>query len=201
MSRGDRFDRGDFEVRYARQAPNPTEAGTVQSARAEAPPSAIATSQKPSPGLIWPIARAAILRVGQSVLTDRNGKGRPHKGIDILAPAGTSVVAAQGGRVLRVVDGRGAAKESTRRAGLFIDVKGLDARIYRYLHMGESRVAAGQKLDQGEELGRVADAHTSGLGKARPHLHFEIRLGDVDRQQQDYGTSIDPLRFLPPFRV
>ena len=199
MSRSDRFDRADFDVRYGQQAEKP-KVDPVKSSRAVPAPSAAVVSKSPKQNLIWPIAREAIRRVGQSVLADRNGKGRPHKGIDILAPAGTPVIAAQGGQVLRVVDGRGAATDSTRRAGLFIDIKGSDALIYRYLHLGESLVAAGQTLGKGDALGRVAAAHTSGLGKA-PHLHFEIRLGDVDHRLKDYGTSIDPLRLLPPLRA
>lgn len=180
MSRSDRFDRGDFGARYAR--PEVAARGT--------------TVQPAS----WPIARGQIHRVGQSVLTDRNGQGRPHKGIDLFASAGTPVLAAQGGRVLRVVDGRSGTSISQRRAGLFVDVLGLDTLVYRYLHLGDAHVQSGQTVRRGALLGAVAAAHTSGLADS-PHLHFEVRLGDVDHSRKDYGTSIDPLRLLPPLQV
>ena len=202
MSRSDRFDRGDFGARYAR--PNSDSTGPIMrptapavSSSHEAPNSSVPASSHTAS---WPIARAQIHRVGQSVLTDRNGKGRPHKGIDLFAAAGTSVLAAQRGRVLRVVDGRSGTSVSQRRAGLFIDVLGRDALVYRYLHLGEARVQSGQQVSQGHVLGTIAAAHTSGLAEA-PHLHFEIRMADVDHGKKDYGTSIDPLRLLPPLRV
>lgn len=202
MSRSDRFDRGDFGARYHLPAANADEKVTLYSAAADSQPSSVvnlihsSSSQRAS----WPIARTRLQRVGQSVLTDRNGKGRPHKGIDLFAPAGTPVLSAQRGRVLRVVDGRTATSASQRRAGLFIDVLGQDALVYRYLHLGEVRVKSGQMVSQGSLLGNVAAAHTSGLAD-NPHLHFEIRLADVNHAKKDYGTSIDPLRLLPPLRV
>ena len=148
----------------------------------------------------WPIARAELQRVGESVLADRNGQGRPHKGIDLFAEAGTQVRAASEGKVLRVVDGRHSAQEAQRRAGLFLDVKGRDALVHRYLHLAESRVAPGALIQQGTVLGIVAAPHTSGLAHA-PHLHFEVRQGDFDRARKDYGAPLDPLRMLPPLHA
>ena len=201
MSRSDRFDRGDFEARYSRQDATSAAVSVRPSAGVAADSSSKPSGHKPRGTQVsWPIDRAQIRRVGQSVLTDRNGKGRPHKGIDIFAPTGTPVLAAQGGRILRVVDGRGGTSASQRRAGLFIDVLGRDSLVYRYLHLGEARVNSGQTVREGTVLGVVAAAHTSGLADAT-HLHFEIRLGDVGHDPRDYGASIDPLRLLPPVRV
>jgi murein DD-endopeptidase MepM/ murein hydrolase activator NlpD len=207
MSRADRFDRGDFEVRYTEIRPATTEATAPASAASPAPvvppaepgPAAPVRASKPvrSRALVWPIAREHLKRVGESVLADRNGHGRPHKGIDLFADAGTEVLAARGGQVLRVVDGRHGSSTAQRRAGLFVDVRGGDARVYRYLHLGETRVAPGASIKQGAVLGTVAAPHTSGLADT-PHLHFEVRQGDYDRKQQDYGVPIDPLRLLPP---
>lgn len=202
MSRIDRFDRGDFGPRYAR--PEPIAADSVVK-----PSDPVLAPQPESPShatlvlphrVRWPIAPAQLHRVGQSVLADRNGQGRPHKGIDLFADAGTPVLAAQQGQVIRVVDGRSGKRAAQQRAGLFIDVLGRDTLVYRYLHLGEARVRPGQTVSQGVVLGTVAAAHTSGLREA-PHLHFEIRQGDVDRSREDYGTPVDPLRLLPPLRA
>lgn len=211
MSRADRFDRADFEARYATPDPVATDEPVDPAAPAAAlpmleapiaPKPASASMNTPSKArrAIWPIAREHVQRVGDSVLADRNGRGRPHKGVDIFAEAGTSVIAARGGQVLRVVDGRQTKTVSQQRAGLFIDVRGGDALVYRYLHLGESRVVPGASIKQGTVLGTVAAAHTSGLAET-PHLHFEIRQGDYEQTRQDYGLPLDPRRLLPPLRA
>lgn len=192
MSRADRFDRADFETRYEERAST----AAAESAQATMPASPAAQTSR----LIWPIARNRLRRIGESVLEDRNGKGRPHKGIDLFADARTAVLAAQGGQVLRVVDGRHSASATQRRAGLFVDVQGDDALIYRYLHLGDARVKSGASIQQGAVIGTVAAPHTSGLAET-PHLHFEVRNGDFDRSQQDYGRPVDPLRLLPSLRA
>lgn len=134
------------------------------------------------------------------MLAVRKGKERPHKGIDLFADAGTEVLTARGGQVLRVVDGRKSPNQGLRRAGLFVDIRGADSLVYRYLHLSEARVEAGASIRQGTVLGSVAAAHTSGLADA-PHLHFEVRDGDYSHERRDYGTPVDPLRVLPPLRA
>ena len=64
-------------------------------------------------------------------------------------------------------------------------------QIDRYLHLGEAKVAAGQKIKRGDLIGVVAEAKTSGTGKG-PHLHFEVRAGDYTSERQDYGEPINP---------
>lgn len=148
----------------------------------------------------WPIARAAIQRLGQSVLEDRNGKGRPHRGLDLFADAGTPVVAACSGVILRVIDGRSSTQRGLRRAGLFVDQRGEDQRIYRYLHLMDAGVQAGAWVARGAQIGHIAAPFTSGLREA-PHLHFEVRLSDYAATQRDYGAPVDPLTVLPPWQV
>lgn len=189
MSRADRFDRADFELPDRRQSP---EAPPVPSAPLPAlpEPEPVAQSQKP----IWPIADLHRKAVGSSVMPNRHG--RAHKGVDIQASAGAEVLASVGGRVLRVVDGRKSKRQMLHRAGLFVDVRGNDSLIYRYLHLGEARVTPGAIIQQGAVVGLVAAAKTSGLGDWT-HLHFEIRTSDYDSANKDYGSPINPLRLLP----
>jgi hypothetical protein len=156
---------------------------------------------------IWPLAVASLLSVGQSVMTDR-GNGRPHKGVDLHADAGSPVIASHSGRVIRVVDGRVSKSDSQQSAGLWVDVLGSDGYVYRYLHLGSSTVSSGQQLQLGDQVGTVAPRGTSGLKTSDPHLHFEIRTSDWKEDRQpwarkkgdklgDYGPPMDPLKLLP----
>lgn len=192
MSRADRFDRADFE-----RPPRQPALAAPQAPSAPLPekePQPLGQSQKP----IWPIADLHRQSVGSSVMPNRHG--RAHKGVDIQAPAGAEVVASVGGRVRRVVDGRKSKRPALRRAGLFVDIRGDDSLTYRYLHLGEARVTPGSIVRQGEVLGLVAAANTSGLGDWT-HLHFEIRSSDYDNAKRDYGSPINPLRLLPALSV
>lgn len=138
----------------------------------------------------WPIAPSELQRVGESVMDVRAKSGAPHKGVDLFAPAGTEVRAARSGRVLRVIDGRSAPNQKAKRAGLWVDIE-VGKQIDRYMHLGDTRVAEGQKVRRGDVIGVVAEAHTSGTGVA-PHLHFEVRSGDYSRERKDYGDPITP---------
>jgi murein DD-endopeptidase MepM/ murein hydrolase activator NlpD len=155
---------------------------------------AAAALQGTSSAAAWPVDIELITRVGDAVTPDRDGKGRPHYGLDLMAPAGTPVKAAQAGRVLRVIDGRASSDEKRRNAGLWVDVLGTDGLVYRYMHLGTASVEAEAQLARGGVLGTVAAAGESGSGKAS-HLHFEIRRSDAP-----YGDAINPLRMLPPRR-
>ena len=149
-------------------------------------------------GPVWPIPANRLRKVGDSVMARRAGSGRPHKGVDLFAEAGSPVLSAVLGKVLRVIDGRNDARDSLARAGLFIDVRGLDGRVYRYLHLGSAAVREGEPVRAGHVLGTVSPSGQSGVEHSEPHVHFEIRAGDWDRRAGDYGEPVDPLKVLPP---
>ena len=156
---------------------------------------------------VWPIPFEFLNGIGDSLLEHRKGTGDPHKGVDLLADAGTIVRSASAGKVLRV---RGSASRSTpseaqnkrsksERAGLFVDVESPDGRVFRYLHLGQASVVEGQRIQPGSEIGTVAATGSSGVLRSPPHLHFEVRQSDWDRAQSppDYGAPINPLAVLP----
>jgi len=147
--------------------------------------------------LVWPIPLALTKRVGESVKAKRAGSGRPHKGIDLFADAGTPVLSADFGHVARVVDGRAGDRDSLVRAGLFVDVLSFDGWVYRYLHLGSADVRTGDLVRAGQPIGTVSVAGQSGVEHSEPHVHFEIRASDWDRVATDYGEPIDPLSVLP----
>ncbi len=182
MSRADRFDRADYQQRRpsseTQEGDSSLRAGT-QEVRPEG-----------HRGLLWPVEKP---RVGDNLLSDRDGKGNPHFGVDLFVPAGSVVRAAIAGRVIRVKDGRTSKDTGRKRAGLWIDVLGVDGRVYRYLHLGTATTTPNAVLIAGDPIATVAEAYTSGSGKG-PHLHFEVRSSDWSNG--DYGVPIDPLQLL-----
>ena len=88
-----------------------------------------------------------------------------HSGRDLAAPEGTPVVAALGGTVISsgLAGGYGLAIELEHQN---------PARRTLYGHLSELYVRAGDRVRQGEVIGRVG---STGLSTG-PHLHFEVRL-------------------------
>ncbi len=104
------------------------------------------------------------------------GFGDGHGGLDIAAPAGTSVHAADAGLVS--VAGPGGAY------GNVVIIDHLNGLRTVYAHLDEVLTAAGEVLPKGTILGTVGET-----GTARgPHLHFEIR---------ERGACVDPEIYLP----
>ncbi|MDO8302267.1 MAG: M23 family metallopeptidase [Sedimentisphaerales bacterium] len=93
----------------------------------------------------------------------RDGGARRHEGIDIFAPRGTPVIAAETGLVTRVGD--------TPRGGKNVWVRG-DQRSFYYAHLDSIAVSAGDSVRRGETLGTVGN--TGNAITTSPHLHFGI---------------------------
>jgi murein DD-endopeptidase MepM/ murein hydrolase activator NlpD len=104
-----------------------------------------------------------------------------HAGVDLAAPTGTPVVAVLGGQVVSSGDAGG--------YGLAIEVEHDNPRRRTlYAHLSELYVKAGDRVRQGEVIGRVG---STGLSTG-PHLHFELRL------PRDGGwVAVDPGGFAP----
>lgn len=147
--------------------------------------------------IAWPVEPRLIHRVGESVAARRHGSGKPHKGIDLFAKAGTPVLAAASGVVRRVVDGTlPGAGVGLRRAGWFVDVMDSSGRVYRYLHL-----AANPPVEVGQQVAArsaIAVVGTSGVEHSEPHVHFEVRSSDWNRELRSYGAPLDPLTLLAP---
>lgn len=94
---------------------------------------------------------------------DRDGGARRHEGIDIFAPRGTPVIAAEAGRVTRVGD--------TPRGGKNVWVRG-DQRSFYYAHLDSIAVSPGDRVKRGEVLGTLGN--TGNAVTTSPHLHFGI---------------------------
>lgn len=99
-----------------------------------------------------------------------------HSGIDIAAPAGTPVKAAERGRVLTSNFNRGGY------GNLIIIQHESDLATY-YGHLQRRYKAQGDMVEKGEVIGEVGATGTA----TGPHLHFEVRRG---------GTALNPDKFL-----
>jgi murein DD-endopeptidase MepM/ murein hydrolase activator NlpD len=121
--------------------------------------------------LAWPVLAPVGDRFGP------RGKGF-HAGIDLLAPAGTPVVAATPGKVTW-------AGWSAGGWGKLVVVRDPDGVQTLYAHLESVSVRAGWVVSGGTMLGRVgATGDATG-----PNLHFEVHVR---------GAAINPLGALVP---
>jgi murein DD-endopeptidase MepM/ murein hydrolase activator NlpD len=121
-------------------------------------------AKPPATVLRVPVRGVNVRQIANTFGAPRGG-GRVHEGLDIFARAGTPVVSATGGIVVRV--------GTNNLGGLVVYTLGAGGRIYYYAHL--SRYGAfeeGDIIKPGDVLGYVGNT-----GNARgtpPHLHFGV---------------------------
>ena len=134
-------------------------------------------------GLLVPVAGVAVSQLTDTFDEGRDG-GRVHRALDILAPRGTPVLAADDGRVLRVRPNAlgGNTVYATDPAGRV---------VYYYAHLDAYRagLAEGQTIARGDVLGTVGT--TGNAPKDTPHLHFQVMGMPADGKYWD-GDAINP---------
>lgn len=115
------------------------------------------------------------LRISGSTFGNPSG----HAGVDLWAPVGVPVVAAQGGRI------HWAAFEPGGYGNL-VKIDGDNGYGTRYGHLLDTTVSQGDTVTPGQLIG-----HADTTGRAfGSHVHFEIREGDSD------GLAVDPWPLL-----
>lgn len=124
----------------------------------------------------------------QDTFSDARSEGRVHDAIDIAAPAGTPVVAAADGEIVRLFQ--------SERGGTTIYQLSADKKLiyyYAHLQLYADGLTAGKFVRQGEVIAYVGDTGNAGAGNY--HLHFSISvIGDPKRYWE--GTNINPYPLL-----
>jgi murein DD-endopeptidase MepM/ murein hydrolase activator NlpD len=140
-------------------------------------------------GLAVPVAGISIADLVDSYTQSRGGGARVHDAIDIMAPAGTPVVAAAEGIVEKLYFSRGGG-------GITVYVRSPDGQwSYYYAHLQEYApgLTEGQRVARGDRLGSVGT--TGNAGAAGPHLHFAVHRMEPGEPWYE-GTPVNPYPLL-----
>ncbi|MBI4185196.1 MAG: LysM peptidoglycan-binding domain-containing M23 family metallopeptidase [Proteobacteria bacterium] len=136
-----------------------------------APSAAPAAPARDRDGFLWPVGGRVISTFG------RKKGGRANDGINIAAPRGTSVRAAEKGVVAY-------AGNELRGFGNLVLLKHPGGWTTAYGHNDELMVKEGDRVAKGQVIARVGSTGNV----SDPQLHFEMRQGT---------RAVDPLRYLP----
>lgn len=137
--------------------------------------------------LIVPVAGVRSDQLRDSWGAARSG-GRSHKGVDIMAPHRTPVLAAAAGVIVK--------RDSNAVAGRALYQRGMDGRtIYYYAHLDSYRqgLKEGDLVRQGDVIAYVGDTGNAAPGNY--HLHFAVyTVTDPNRWWR--GRDLNPYPLL-----
>jgi len=171
-------------VRIETPAPMPRVAPVASPATT---PAVTAAPTPLSSGLVLPVAGVTPSQLVDTY-TQARGEGRVHDAIDIMAPAGTPVLAA--------VDGPVAKLFTSERGGITVyQFDDAGRRVYYYAHLQgyAAGLAEGQRLRQGQVIGYVGSSGNA--SPEAPHLHFTV--GDLGPDKQwSKSTPVNPYPLL-----
>ena len=109
---------------------------------------------------------------------------RPHRGVDYAAPRGTPVFSTGDGRVTKA----GYSKAN----GNYLVIGHGDAFITKYLHLHKKLVKRGQRVRQGQIIGKVGSTgYATGA-----HLHYEFLLHGVQRNPRTIHKKLPKAQSL-----
>lgn len=161
--------------------PSPGPEPTVEPSLSPPPPLAI-------PGRLLVPVQGVMPDKLTDTFNDARSDGRTHEAIDIPAPAGTPVLAAADGTIVKFFD--------SELGGTTIYQISADGKYFFYYAHLQSRaagIAEKQFVPRGTTIGYVGDTGNAGLGNY--HLHFSI-TAVVDPNRFWEGISINPYPIL-----
>lgn len=120
--------------------------------------------------------------------TAARANGRAHDAIDIMAPAGTPVLAAADGEIIKFFD-------SVAGGTTIYEASADQKYIYYYAHLQRRAddVKEHDHVTRGRVIGFVGDTGNAGMGNY--HLHFAIAI-TADPKRWWEGTYINPYPIL-----
>ncbi|WP_340587852.1 M23 family metallopeptidase [Erythrobacter alti] len=146
-------------------------------------------SEQDAANLIIPVLGVSASDLSDTFRDERGSGARLHEAIDIMADAGTSVVAAAPGRIERLF--------RSDQGGNTIYIRSEDGKsIYYYAHLAEYApgLNEGQQVRRGQRLGTVGSSGNA--DPESPHLHFEIMRTTADAEWWEPATSVNPYPLL-----
>lgn len=171
----------------ARPARAPATTSPVAPPPVSTTPLPAATTSAPIPKLAMPLAGLTTAQLRDTFSETRGGE-RAHEALDIIAPAGTPVLAVADGHVEKLF--------TSVRGGLTIyqfDPSGRYAYYYAHLQRYAPSLVDGRKVKQGEVIAYVGS--TGNADPATPHLHFAVFELGPERQWWK-GTAVNPYPLL-----
>lgn len=108
------------------------------------------------------------------------GSSSFHSGLDIAAPYGTKIAAADGGKVVFAGTGTG----SNWSYGNYVMIDHENGYITIYAHCSSLDVKAGERVYKGQTIARVGSTGRS----TGNHCHFTVKVN---------GSTANPLNYLP----
>ena len=185
----------------AAPSPSPTRTGPAERGM-ETPVSEAARNAKPldtefsrqvdvraANELVIPVLNVRPNELSDTYTDSRGGGERLHEAIDIMAPTGTSVIAAGPGEVEKLF--------RSDAGGMTIYVRSPDGRtIHYYAHLDEyaQGLKEGQKVRRGQRLGTVG--FSGNASPDAPHLHFAILQTTPDSEWWEPANAVNPYPLL-----
>lgn len=138
---------------------------------------ALSRPSNPAPSGSFKGSGGALTMPTQGAFTSPFGPrwGRLHAGIDIAAPTGTPIVAADSGRVVLL--------GWTGGYGNYTCIQHTSSMSTCYAHQSSYATSMGAGVKRGQVIGRVGNTGNS----TGPHLHFEVRIN---------GNPVNPMGYL-----
>ena len=125
----------------------------------------------------WPLSISGTLTSNYGYrIHPISGQRKMHTGIDLAAPAGTPILAAESGTVILV-------KTLSTGYGHYVIISHGSNIATLYAHMSSINVSVGQTVSRGQKIGGVG---TTGSSTGN-HLHFEVRVN---------GSHVSPWGYI-----
>ena len=140
-------------------------------------------------GLVIPVLNVRASDLTNTFNRSAGESGQLHEALDIMAPEGTSVVAAGPGTIEKLY--------TSEAGGLTIYVRSTDREtIHYYAHLSEyaEGLREGQRVRRGQRLGAVGSSGNA--SPEAPHLHFAVFRTTKDAAWWEPSNAVNPYTLL-----